>query len=82
MKQANNTTGGMVMENIGCLVIVDGILKKTAIPKEFIGIIAENLREHGKTEIAYIDRVVEIEGIFIPAKGVNYTVMVLPMDEE
>lgn len=57
--------------NIGCYLIKeDGSFKEALIPEEFLLAIIKKLKEEGKETIHFNNKIsIEIEGIYIPAKG-------------
>lgn len=68
---------------IPCLFITEkGELKKSLLPKEFLVEIATSLREDGVGTVHFESGSVNIEGLYIPAKGSKYAIMLIPIDEE
>jgi len=64
--------------NISCYLISKGEFKPVDIPEELLSELCKNLREKGN-EIAHISSgSIEVEGVYIPAKGSKNTLMVLP----
>lgn len=64
--------------NIGCYLISKGDFKEVVIPEELLSELCKNLREKGN-EIAHFSfGSIEVDGVYIPAKGSKNTLMVLP----
>lgn len=64
--------------DIGCYLVSGGQLEKGLLPEKLLVDLAKSLRENGKEVVHYTDKSIEVEGIYIPAKGTKTSIIVLP----
>jgi hypothetical protein len=55
--------------NIECFLVTNGKFEKAVMPKELLVELAENLRTKGNEMVFFAKKSIEVEGIYIPAKG-------------
>lgn len=68
--------------NIGCTLLKsDGSFKNALIPEEIAMDLMKKLREDGKQYVRFSDEEILCEGLFIPAKDTDKTLMALPAVE-
>ena len=68
--------------NIGCYLVAEGKLVRAFIPEEMLIELAIKLRTDGSEVVGFKDKEILAEGVYIPAKGSNTNIMVLPEMEE
>jgi hypothetical protein len=66
--------------NFKCYLVVNGEFILTNISKEHLIEMSQELREKGIVTAHLINRSVEVEGIYIPAKGINTMIIAVPKD--
>lgn len=64
--------------NIGCYLVSKGKLVRAFIPEELLIELVIKLRTDGEEVVGFKDKEILAEGIYIPAKGSNTNIMVLP----
>ena len=64
--------------NIGCFLLIGGMFKEAIIPEELIIKLLISLRENGEEVVHFADKSLLVEGVYIPAKGSNTTLLALP----
>lgn len=64
--------------DIGCYLITENKLEKALLPEELLLGLAKSLRDNGTEIVRYVNRSIVVEGIYIPAKGTNTSIMILP----
>lgn len=69
--------------NISCFLISNGGFKQVALPENLVLELAKSLRENGK-ELVHFSKgePILVDGLFIPAKGCRYNLMLIPEDDE
>ena len=55
--------------NIGCFLVVEGRFEQAVLPQELLLELVKSLKDKGKETVHFSERSIEIEGIYIPAKG-------------
>lgn len=68
--------------DIGCYLVTENKLEKALLPEELLLGLAKSLRDSGTEVVHYANRTIEVEGIYIPAKGTKTSLMLLPNIEE
>ncbi len=66
--------------NVGCYLVVDGKFEQAVIPQKLLSELVKNLREKGKETVHFSERSIEVEGIYIPAKGSKLKLMCFKED--
>lgn len=64
--------------NIACYLVSNGEFVKSAIPEELVLKLAKSLRTNGTETIHFADHSIDVEGIYIPGKGSNTSLMLIP----
>lgn len=67
--------------NIGCFLLVYGKFEKAVLPEELLIELSKSLREKGKEMVHFEDKSVEVEGVYVPAKGSKISLLPLSMEE-
>jgi hypothetical protein len=67
--------------DIACFLVAEGEFKKAIIPEELATELIKSLRTKGTEIVHFQNSSVEVEGIYIPAKGSKTKMMLIP-DEE
>ncbi|SDI14580.1 hypothetical protein SAMN05192534_12315 [Alteribacillus persepolensis] len=67
--------------NVGCYLVTEGKFEQAAIPKDILLELIKNLREKGKETVHFSERSIEVEGVYVPAKGSKTKLMCLGSDE-
>lgn len=55
--------------NISCYLVTEGRFEKVVIPQELLTELIKSLREKGKEMVHFAEHSIEVEGVYIPAKG-------------
>ncbi|WP_180953448.1 hypothetical protein [Bacillus sp. T33-2] len=55
--------------NVGCYLVTEGKFEQAVIPQKMFLELVKNLREKGKETVHFSERSIEVEGVYIPAKG-------------
>ena len=71
----------MIKINIGCYLISDGERKEAFIAEKMLLELVKSLRNNGKEWVHFKDNSIEVEGIYIPAKGSKTGLIILPNEE-
>lgn len=67
---------------IGCYLVTEGRFEQAALPQNLLVELVKSLREKGKETVHFAERSIEVEGIYIPAKGSKTQLMCLGSDEQ
>lgn len=67
--------------DIACYFVSKGEFKKALIPEQLLIELAKSLRTVGKEVVHLQSGTIEVEGVYIPAKGSTTKMMLIP-DEE
>lgn len=67
--------------NIGCYLVTDGKFEQAFIPQKMLTELLINLRTKGKEFVHFSERTIEVEGVYIPAKGSKTQLMCLDVGE-
>ena len=70
------------MANIGCYLISQGKFKPVRIHEELLLGLCINLRNKGVETVHFKDNEIIVEGVYVPARGSNINLMVLPDTED
>lgn len=62
---------------ITCYLVSEGKFEKATIPNELLVKLSKSLRTKGKETVHFADRSIEVEGIYIPARGIKNRLLVL-----
>jgi hypothetical protein len=68
--------------DISCYLITNGEFKNVLIPQKLLNELITSLRNKGIETVQFVDRSIEVEGIYVPAKGTKNVLMVMPSIEE
>ena len=68
--------------NIECFLVTEGKFEAAVFPEKLLVDLAKNLRSKGFETVHFADRSVEVEGVYIPAKGSKTKLMALPNIED
>jgi hypothetical protein len=68
--------------NIGCFLVSEGQFVKAVIPEELVIGLVTSLRTNGKEVVHLQSKSIEVEGVYIPAKGSTTKMMLIPDEEE
>jgi len=64
------------------LITTEGNFKPVQIPEEFLIELCRNLRNKGVETVQFKGSEIKVEGVYVPAKGTNFNLMVMPNLEE
>lgn len=64
--------------HIACCLITEGNFKVVNMPDKLLVELAKSLRNKGKEIVHLANESIEVEGIYIPAKGTKTAVMLIP----
>jgi hypothetical protein len=67
--------------NISCYLVSDGKFEAVLLPEQLLTELAKSLRTKGREIVHLNSRSIEVEGLYIPAKG-SQTKMLLIPDED
>ena len=70
------------MKPIDCFLITDGKFKPVIIPEDFLIELCRNLRNEGVETVQLKDGAIQVEGVYIPAKGSNLKLLAIPDTEK
>ena len=70
------------MANISCYLISQGNFKPVRISEELLLELCINLRNKGLETVQFKDNKIIVEGVYVPARGSNINLIVLPDTEE
>ncbi|MCR6096889.1 hypothetical protein HXA31_20600 [Salipaludibacillus agaradhaerens] len=65
------------MKNVGCYLVTKGKFEQSVLPEKLLLQLVKHLREKGKETVHFSDYSIEVEGIYIPAKGSETKLMCL-----
>jgi hypothetical protein len=68
--------------NIECYLLTNGTFETAVFPEKLFSDLAKSLRTKGKEVVHFKDRSIEVEGIFVPAKGMKSKIAMIPLGEE
>lgn len=68
--------------NVGCYLVTDGKFEQAVIPQKLLTELVKTLREKGKETIHFSERSIEVEGVYIPAKGSKMQLICLGNDAQ
>lgn len=64
--------------DISCYLATEGRFETAKIPEEMFLELCKNLRNNGKETVHFIERSILVDGIYIPSKGSNNSIMLIP----
>lgn len=64
--------------NIACYLVSDGSLKKALLPEKLLLELSKSLRTTGSEIVYFTDKSINVDGVYIPAKGSKTSLIVLP----
>jgi hypothetical protein len=67
--------------NISCYLVTNGKFEGVLLPDELLTEIAKSLRTKGKEMVHLQSKSIEVEGLYIPAKGSGTHMLLIP-DED
>ncbi|QIW88811.1 hypothetical protein P59_214 [Bacillus phage P59] len=67
--------------NIPCYLVSEGKFETALMPEQLLTDLAKSLRTKGTETVHLQSKSIEVEGLYIPAKGTKMKLLVLP-DEE
>ena len=68
--------------DIGCWLISSGQFKPAKLPEHLLIELCKNLRMKGTEIVHFRGRSIEVEGVYIPARGSNVNLLVVTDDDE
>lgn len=68
--------------NITCFLVREGKFESAILPEKLLLELTKNLRNSGTETVHFTDKSIEVEGVYIPAKGSKTRLMALPDIEE
>lgn len=66
--------------NIACYFLTEGKLELAQIPDTMLSELCQSLRANGVETVHFADRSIQVEGVYIPAKGSKKMLIVLPSE--
>lgn len=69
------------MRVITCYLVTEGKFEKAVMPEQLLIELVKTLRDKGKETVHFSERSIEVEGVYIPAKGSKSLIMHLGNDE-
>lgn len=67
--------------NIECYLVSNGKFETAVLPYELLTGLAKSLRNKGVETVHFSNRSIEVEGVYIPAKGSKLCLMLIPNEE-
>ena len=67
--------------NIACFLVSDGKFESAVLSEFLLTELAKALREKGVETVHFADRSIDVEGVYIPAKGSKTKLMAFPDTE-
>lgn len=64
--------------NVECYLLTNGKFEIAVFPEKLLLELTKNLRSKGKETVHFSNRSIEVEGLFVPAKGIKTKLMALP----
>lgn len=68
--------------DISCYLVSNGEFKSAIIPEKLLVELSKNLRTKGIETVHFADKSIDVEGLYIPAKGVEGIIMIANNSKE
>ena len=68
--------------NIECYLVTEGKFEAAVLPEKLLVELAKSLRNKGFETVHFADRSIEVEGVYIPAKGSKTKLIAFPDTED